>query len=988
MKSSRWLQWRVLPGLLALLVGASGGALAGTDALAPLRPLDFQDYDNQTNFDVNNLDMFTSNEGSFAYDFGTGNAGLTYPKGTVYTAVFAAGIWMGAKVNGETRVSVAEYSNNYSPGQILGPGSYGDPTDSKYQVYSIETGDNAANNPDYANWPVDQGAPVDAEGNPLLLGDQTLWCVYNDANPQRPHNDAASASGLGVEVQQTTFGFNRTGALGNIVFLNFKIINKGGNTLEDTYISIWSDPDLGQASDDLVGCDTLLSLGYCYNATNSDNQYGSDPPAVGFDFFQGPIVPSEGDTAYVSGRAVPGYRNLPMTSFNKYINGTDPDTPTATYNYMQGLAPDGSEILDESTGLPTRFMVAGDPVRNTGWNDSNPADRRMMLSSGPFTMAPGDTQEVVTALVVGRGKDRLTSVTALKFFDSFAQTAFDVNFNLPSPPPQPEVTATPLDGEVSLYWGDISETSYEEEGYSFEGYNVYMGASIAGPWTRIATYDLVDNVAFIFDDQFDIETGVVINKPVQFGADSGIQRAISIKGDLNGNTLANGRPYYFAVTSYAYGPEQGAGLRTLENAINPIQVIPQSPTAGTALEGVPGDTLEVVRISGTSDGMVAPLLIDPTVTTGDTYRVTFSPNPDTESDVPFVWTLTDMTTGEVVLTDQTNQTPEPDNLITDGFMCNVVGPPLAVKDYTWGPEGVGRWISWVNFGLSGFNGGIGLGYEFFGSTLAPADYSKNVKIEFYQDEGMWSDAPVYRRDLGYAFNGIGTFPGQVFDVTNPDQPRRLNVAFVEDTREKPADQMWNPDDSDLGAREYLFVMNSDYNGGVDYNDDNAAIESDVLIAGGIRTRPGHEFLEADAYLLIENNFINTPADVFEIHTVGPVYSEQAAENRLDRIRVVPNPYFAHSQYEQNQFQRVVKFTNLPAECTIRIFNLAGDLIRTLEKANSTASNMEWNLLTDRNLPVGSGVYIYHVEARDGGRTIGTVYGRMAVFVEKERLNTF
>lgn len=986
MKARHWLQSGVLLGLSALLV--LGMAEAGVRPNSTVTPMDYD----TVHFDANNIDMFVSNEGSFAYDFSTGNSGLAFPKPSTKTVIYAAGLYVGARVNGQTRISVAEYSNSYSPGAILANGQADDPLDGRYQMYKIAAGDNASNNPDYANWPVEDGAPVDSAGNPLLIGDQTLWAVYNDLHEPRPPNNAASEEGLGVEIQQTTFGFNRTGALGNIVFLSFKIKNKGQNTLEDTYVSVWSDPDLGGAADDLVGCDTTLSLGYCYNATNSDDLYGSAPPAVGFDFFQGPIVPSEGDTALVSGQRIPGYRNLPMTSFNKYINGTDPDSPQSTYNYMRGLDADGSDLVNPVTGQRTSFMVSGDPVRATGWLDSDPSDRRMFLSSGPFTMAPGDSQIVVTAVIIGQGKDRLTSVTALKFFDFFAQTAFDLNFELPSPPPRPEVRTVALDEEVVLYWGDVSETTYDEPGYAFEGYNVYMGESAAGPWTRIATFDVNNNVGIVFDDQFDAETGVVINQPVQFGADTGMHYSLSITNDfVRGGTLRNAKPYYFAVTAYGYGPEEGAGLKTLENSIEAIEVVPQSPTAGTRLEGGANDTLNVVRISGNSDGSVAPIIVDPTALTGHRYRVTFVENPDEEAreEFPIVWNLIDVTTGQTLLENQTNQTPAVDTGVTDGFIANVVGPSLAVREAIWTSGTDDAWLGAVNAGLSGFNGGIGLGYEFQGSTLAPADYSKIVEILFTPDEDQWSDAPVFRRDLAYAFDGIGRFPGQAWDVTDPANKRRLNIGLVENaTEEKPADRLWNPDGSDNGGREYFFVMNSDYNGGVDYNDDNPARSGDVLVAGWTRVRGTHTFLETADTLRITNNFINTEADVFEWQTVGVQNTPELTKSDLKQIRVVPNPYFAHSQYEQNQFQRVVKFTNLPAECTVRIFNIAGELIRTLEKPRSSSGILEWNLLTDRSLPIGSGVYVYHVEARDGGRSVGTTFGRLAVFIEKERLNTF
>jgi hypothetical protein len=45
-------------------------------------------------------------------------------------------------------------------------------------------------------------------------------------------------------------------------------------------------------TDDYVGCDVGLGLGYCYNGDPDDDgggAYGLNPPAVGIDFFQGPI---------------------------------------------------------------------------------------------------------------------------------------------------------------------------------------------------------------------------------------------------------------------------------------------------------------------------------------------------------------------------------------------------------------------------------------------------------------------------------------------------------------------------------------------------------------------------------------------------------------------------------------------------------------------------------------------------------------------------
>ena len=178
--------------------------------------------DNFTRIDINNIDMFVTNHGSFAFNLPASDAGLIFPKGTNRQSVFAAGIWIGGIVNGETRVTVGEFSQEFAPGPMAG-GTFA-PDEPRHRTYKISTGDGPGV-PDWDEWPADLGAPVDAAGNPRLLGDQTLWAVYNDADPSFHSNRAGNSDPLGIEVQQTTFAFNRQGPLGNIVVLKFLRIN-------------------------------------------------------------------------------------------------------------------------------------------------------------------------------------------------------------------------------------------------------------------------------------------------------------------------------------------------------------------------------------------------------------------------------------------------------------------------------------------------------------------------------------------------------------------------------------------------------------------------------------------------------------------------------------------------------------------------------------------------------------------------------------------
>jgi hypothetical protein len=199
------------------------------------------------------------------------------------------------------------------------------------------------------------------------------------------------------------------------IYLKYKLINKGDRVLKDVFASLWSDPDLGSAGDDLTGCDTLENRWYFYNEADNDPLYGSSVPAIGFKLIEGPIVPSAGDTAMVDGLTLADYKNQPMYSFNMFIGGNDPDDFRESYWYMWGLrAKESGAPPLTYEGDTVRHIFSGDPVTGTGWLDRASDDRRMMASFGPFDFRPGDTQQVVIKMAVGQGEDRLSSITSMR----------------------------------------------------------------------------------------------------------------------------------------------------------------------------------------------------------------------------------------------------------------------------------------------------------------------------------------------------------------------------------------------------------------------------------------------------------------------------------------------------------------------------------------------------------------------------------------------
>lgn len=972
--------------------------LAGTVFAMPVgtpkrraRPHRAQPEDASQRIDINSISMVVKNTGSFAYDTENGAAGLEFPKGTGKTAVFAAGLWMGAIVNGKVTVSVSEYSDDYAPGQAVG-GTADSPAKPEYKVYklnrvyldasgNIDAAARDAVLADYNAGALPHGAPpvtVQGDGTLDITGDQMLWSVFNDFNKGSAHNGASSGLPLGIEVQQTTFAFSRQGPLGNTVFIHYKIINRSSNTLSNAYVSQWSDPDLGGFTDDLVGCDTTLSVGYIYNGDNDDEQYGTQAPSVGYDFLQGPKV---------------GSTILGLASFNKYPNGGGPQDSIETYNYMQGLLGDGSPVLDPS-GNPTRFNVSGDPVAHSGFLDTSPSDRRLMLSSGPFNMAPGDSQEVVVGIVIAQGTSATASVGLMKCYDGSVQAAYDANFDLPSPPNSPVVQVTPRDNEVFLRW-DAGSENYNQAPYNWEGYNVYQGASIAGPWTRVATYDAVNGITSVLDIECDPLSPVPLQKVKAFGTDAGVRYSIDLKEDFVRQTeLFTGTTYYYAVTSYSVG--LGQFQQVLESPFVPYAVVPQTPPAGVNLSVAGnGAVTQGARAAGplpTTD-IVTVTTVNASDLVNATWEVGYKPAGGTNT----VWYLVRTVGSQVdtVLNNQTNTSGDEHYQIINGIQVKVASRPagqLLSVTYEDAPGGNPPALDGVNRGLPFFNSGAGFAAEDLGGTIPDTTPAIQAEIRFTGGPAG-QKAYNYLRTLDsggnrvYQLQGYVDVPFTTWDVTHN---RQVNAGFLENAGSPTQNGQWDPDDSGDGEREFIWVMNSNYSPTADPfyttppNDDLLQQGLDLFYEfASRRVTPGAVIDNGDK-IVFTSSVPGTANDYFTFSTTAPnTFDAASAKSELQRIRAVPNPYFAHSTYELNRFNRVLKFTHLPAVCTIRIFNLAGDLVRTIDKNDGT-SEATWNLNTANGLPIGSGVYIFHVDAPGAG----TYTGKVAVFMEKERLNNF
>lgn len=398
----------------------------------------------------NNISAYFGSSGIFNFNKPVLASGFEWPKSSNKYAIFTSGLCIGARINGQIAQSMASYTGEFAPGWVLNGTPF---TSSVFKLYKISRGDNAGNNPDYANWGlmIPYGAPyIDVNFNqqydPVIdsIGirnaAQVVFICMTDGfasshTTGEGFGGGITSSLLYSQVSRTAWCYDRDD-LKNMQFVKWTIINKGTNPWNSTYLSIVCDPDLGDGNDDYIGCDTSKKLGYCYNADNNDTQYGANPPAVGFIMHSAPFALSSFTYFANTGSAPPPCESDP--------NGE----PYPAYLMMKGLKKDSSNFMDprSSPPVPTKFVYTGNPELNTGWTEYNgsvqncggntgtiisvnpPGDRRFIMSSGAEynTVNPGDTLTVSMSQLIARGTSNVNSVTRLK---QYADTAWTVYYS-------------------------------------------------------------------------------------------------------------------------------------------------------------------------------------------------------------------------------------------------------------------------------------------------------------------------------------------------------------------------------------------------------------------------------------------------------------------------------------------------------------------------------------------------------------------------------
>jgi hypothetical protein len=580
-------------------------------------------------------------------------------------------------------------------------------------------------------------------------------------------------------------------------------------------------------------------------------------------------------------------------------------------------------------------------IPNLGPDDPDPfiqqeSDNLLIFGSGYFSLEPGETQKFAIAILCGFDLQHLqqNSDVALRIAE--------LDFQFARPPEPPTVYGVPGDKKVTIYWdGTRSENSIDPfTGVKdFEGYRIYRSEDGGVTWGKPITDNRGNQVMWEPLAIFDIDNEWSGTHPVEsapgihfyLGDNSGLEYTF-VDSSLS---LRNGVRYHYAVTAFDHGDTNLAPLENALNidAINVVEITPTAPPLGFQRAAV--DSLE--HTSGSATGKFQLNALDPFVLKDETYRVTFHSDPEKHFIITTVAGDTVISNSGTVRNFQINGER---NYIFDGLELEVddENAILLLPSET-------RWT----------------------------EGSSNLRLTIERLSGFATDAGRYEIHFSDNFidNSVAAFGSQ-------SKPIRFTVRDVS---------------RDNAHVPVVFIRDAGEQDRIDHDDRILLLQDDTppINVGKVLWQITFRNPEDSNVTPVNPGagdvvqfsstipFNSTKQDIFTIRTNSSyIEPQQVTATMLDDIKVVPNPYLAASQFElptefrTGRGERVIKFINLPVTCTIRIYNVAGEHVITLDHAGSLSGGSErsWNLLNKDGLDVAPGLYIFHVDAPGIGETIG------------------
>jgi hypothetical protein len=782
-----------------------------------------------------------------------------------------------------------------------------------------------------ATWP-DSGWPVkDALGKPVIKSDQDSYCVYDDANNQR--------GALGVRVVQTGYTYGLKSAQ-NIIFFKFQVLTTGSVPLQKLYFNMYSDIDVGDVSggdpewgDDKINIDRSKNLVWFYDDGISTEWPSGKTGQIGVTYLQTPKVNGV---------------ELGVTDIHYNLYDDDRDQDTVLYGIMSSAA-----SLYNSVDRNRYFHIGSSSNLHFDDPATIPAigmDILANMATGPYTLNPGDTLTFVTAILAGTD-----SADLFRTYDE-AKKIFTNNFDAAKPPATPKISSVPGNKRVTLFWDDKAEQSRDTYSgqYDFEGYRLYRSVNKGITWTQLADYDIVNEV----------------------GLDKGIRYSYS------DSTVTNGIEYWYSVTSFDRGD---VGLASLESPLGKVAgvqnlavVVPRPDPLGQ----IPVTANAAQHIgNGRSNYSLIVNPVNSPALGGGTYDVRFGYTYRYAQGSPKVKAI--FTVG-----DSTKITPK-----NYGFQF-LSSKLVNVYDLSTGLELGGNPKSYnpLTGSLYTIEGGSPI---LFRIRLQPTDtgtvnYPKagdyiTANFSVYVMKNGTDTVIAPRQFISQPDKIQATYDGILFSVRPPDYLQNFQRSGRSDSMAViffvgRADSIKN------NTYRITTTGKDTLSNGVPYISLSVYRMSDTIrIAAfdNIQSPSAIDF--AGIRMLIEfptdnvplsgNNFFVTSvvpveptlADIYRFTVTGQSTNDQTIKKGITNIKVVPNPYIVSSLYEpefgevRREPVRQLQFTNLPSQCTIYIFTIDANLVKTI-RHNSNSGTATWDLKAEGGREVSSGTYMYLVKS--------------------------
>jgi hypothetical protein len=654
------------------------------------------------------------------------------------------------------------------------------------------------------------------------------------------------------------------------------------------------------------------------------------------------------------------------------------------------------------------------------------ADITFVYGSGNISMKAGAVKRFSIALLCGEDLNDILLNAAT------VQKIYDANYKFYKPPIKPTITLVPGDKKVTLYWNSISEKSVDPLlGEDFEGYVIYRSTDpLFGDIATItdgkgnsflseplkdasgneAKWDLVDDWKGYHPVEYE-------GRGVKYylGNNTGL-----VHSYVDSNALVNGLTYYYAVVAYDHGDAISVPPTETTKSIttDPITYrITYSSNTGSAIPGPraagyidPDATSgkDVSHVSGISTAAVnLKVLGDLEVESGKVFELAISDTLKSSLSTSVIKNYSLIcntpTTQTAILVDTNYTKLGTANLVNDNSFSvkSASGTVYALNtDYLFNfSSGLIRRSSKSSIPTNSTVKITSKYYPIYQSTLLSGEDGNPVfdgillrvqdkLLDLDLKRSKWTQGKCnYIPSLGLASVGqkikygadyeikfsknkidsaycviggrIQKWPVN-YSVKNVTENSLISTYLVENSATR--DSAWSPGEEIVFIKPGGTVVQTTWGLTLSKPTDSTVTAIDPT--------------DGDVYFFATTRPLSS-TDKYSFTTTGVTYSSELAKSKLDKIRVVPNPYVAYTVLEPSDIlpgqlrgERRIYFDNLPPKATIRIFTLAGELVTKIEHNSSLENGREyWNLLNDDNLGVAFGMYIAHVDCYDLGSKV-------------------